>query len=737
MIGQTISHYKILEKFGEGGMGVVYKAHDTKLDRMVALKCFPVRDSGAEPGTERYLHEARAASKINHPHISHVYEVDESGDIAFIAMEFVEGGNLRSRIRSGPMELRSTLRIASQIASGLQAAHEQSIIHRDIKPENILFARDGSVKLVDFGLALTGRSPGTESVSGTVRYMSPEQIGGEEIGPASDIWSLGIVLYEMVAGRVPFEGEYDQAIFYAILHEPHPPISDVRQNVPKVVQEIVNRCLEKLPSNRFADARSLGEELRRIEGTLFAADGTPRTALKSIAVLPFKDISPHGDNKYFSDGLTEEIIANLSKLGELKVVSRTSAMRYDGVEKPVTEIASELGVQFILEGSVRKHGSDLRITAELVDAVQDASMWAETYRGTMEEVFDIQEQVASRIVTGLQMRLTTTQRRSLNKRFTKSPEAYQLYLKGRFFWNKRTEQAITTAIRYFEQAIEKDPEYAVAWAGLADAYNLISEYGHTARHEVSPKAKMAVHEALRIDDGLAEAHTSLASVLMLNEWNWDGAEKEYKLAIQLNPNYATAHHWLAELYSLKGMHEDSIREIIRAIELDPVSVAMVKDKGLILYYARRYQEAIDEGKKALELDATFFSAHRLLSLAYAAVGRYDEAIEENRLWGEAPGYKDHAAASLAYILALSGKKAEALNVLGTVQVAGTSAGNLARACAIVHGALGNIDEAVRLLGKAFELGADSLSTLKVDPKIDPLRADPGFKALMRKTNMAS
>ncbi len=736
MIGQTISHYRILEKLGEGGMGLVYKAEDTKLKRIVALKCFSITGSDVASGREGLLHEARAASKINHPHISHVYEVDESGDVAFIAMEFVEGGNLRTRIGSGTMEVREILRVAAQVASGLQAAHEESIIHRDVKPENILFARDGSVKLADFGLALTGGSPQSGSISGTVRYMSPEQIRGETVGPATDIWSLGIVLYEMATGRVPFGGEYDQAVFYSILNEPPPPIADLRGDVPLQLQEVINRCLEKLPSRRFADVKTLAAELRRIGESLDAGEGTPGSGMKSIAVLPFKDISPHGDNKYFSDGLTEEIIASLSKLGDLKVVSRTSVMRYADIEKPLARIAAELGVQFVLEGSVRKHESDLRITAELVDAGQDASMWAETYRGTMDEIFDIQEQVAGRIVKALKMRLTRAEQRSLNKRFTRSAEAYQLYLKGRFFWNKRTEQGITTGIKYFEEAIDKDPGYALAWAGLADAYLLISEYGNFSRREVSPKAKMAVREALRIDDGLSEAHTSLANVLMLNEWNWAGAEKEYKLAIQLNPNYATAHHWYAELLSLQGRHDDAIREIDRAIDLDPVSVAIVKDKGVILYYARRYQEVIAEGVKALELDGTFLPAHRLLSLAYEATGRYDDAIAENRLWGEAPACRAHAAAALAYILARSGKRAEASKVLAEVNVSGTSAGNLARMCALVQAVLGSTDEAMRLLEKAFELSADSLSTLKVDPKLDPLRSEPRFQALLRKANLA-
>lgn len=399
------------------------------------------------------------------------------------------------------------------------------------------------------------------------------------------------------------------------------------------------------------------------------------------------------------------------------------------------QIGSELGVQFVLEGSVRKHGSDLRITAQLIDAGKDVSVWAEKFDGSMDDIFDIQEKVASRIVKALRIRLTPDEKKSLRRRATENTEAYQLYLKGRFFWNKRNKEALLTSIRYFEEAIEKDPRYALAWAGIADAYYIMSDDGTVPRKETYPKARAAVQKALEFDDTLAEAHASVASLIMLGEWDWARAEREFKLAISLNPNYATAHHWYAEWLSFHGRFGQAIEEISLAVELDPVSPAILKDKGIILYYARDYDGAIEHAKQAQELDPDFIPAHRLLSLAYQGKGMFNEAIAENELWSDLLGNGMETSIALAQCYAAAGRSKEALGLVGNLSPDELEVGNLSRGIALVYAALGDIDVAFRWLERAFEKKAEALSTVKVDPKLDRLRADPRFAALLKKMGL--
>jgi len=409
MVGQTVSHYKILEKLGEGGMGVVYKAEDTRLKRTVALKFLPRHLSSSEHEKLRFMQEAQSASSLNHPNISHIYEIDEVDGETFIAMEFIDGRSLRNLINAGPLKINEAIRFALQIAEGLRAAHRNGIVHRDIKPENILITRNGEAKIADFGLSLTvdqGRASDSHAVEGTACYMSPEQVRGEHVDHSSDIWSLGIVLYEMLAGKSPFKADYGEAAMYSILNERHHAVSTLRRDSPPRLERIIDRCLEKIPSARYRNAVEIISELQQLQIEMVEHHRGSTVSAKSIAVLPFADISPEKDNKYFSDGLTEEIIASLSKLRNLKVISRTSVMRYEHSEKTLKQIAAELGVQFILGGSVRKHGTDLRITAELIDAEHGTTLWAEKYRGKLEQIFDIQEEVAGKIVDALRVKLT-------------------------------------------------------------------------------------------------------------------------------------------------------------------------------------------------------------------------------------------------------------------------------------------------------------------------------------------
>lgn len=460
-----------------------------------------------------------------------------------------------------------------------------------------------------------------------------------------------------------------------------------------------------------------------------------RISQKSILVLPFVNMSNDPTQEYFSDGLTEEIISNLSKLKGVRVISRTTSMEYKNSNRNIKKISRETGATYVMEGSVRTSGNSLRITAQLVDPIQDTHLWAETYRGTLDDVFEIQEKVSTSIVDALLLHITEEEKDSLQKRHTANTEAYQLYLQGRFFWNKRSEESIKTAIRFFENSIQKDPNYALAWAGLADAYNLLGEFTNLSRLELYPKAKAAVNRALEIDPLLAEARISLACIYMLNDWNWVEAEKEFLIGIELNPNYATAHHWFAECLLFSGKKEEALKEISIAFDLDPVSQAIIRDQGMTYYYTRQYEKAIQKAKNALDLDPDFISVHRLLALAYLEIKWFDKAIAENQLWGILTGNEVKTKVSLAHIYAVAGRFEEAGKLVDEILVNHMLGENDYRGMALVYAALGDKDSAFRWLDKSFERHEPSLSSLKVDPKLDPIRDDPRFSKLIEKVGL--
>jgi serine/threonine protein kinase/Tfp pilus assembly protein PilF len=760
-VGAKLGRYEIRSQLGVGGMGEVYLAHDTALDRKVALKILPPNLAEDNDRMSRFVREAKSASALNHPNIITIHEIGEIDGLHFIATEYIEGETLKTRLNTETLSLKSTLDIALQVVSALDAAHSAGIVHRDIKPDNIMVRRDGIVKVLDFGLLkLTGsRSSEVDSegvtkmqvrtsagvIMGTTTYMSPEQARGQEMDARTDIWSFGCVLYEMLTNQQAFQGETMTDVLANIIHREPDSILAHRRNTPAELERIVARTLRKNRDERYRTAKELFDDLQQLHTRLLVeaeiirsgegervAQIQPSPFLSSIAVLPFANLSAEKDNEYFSEGLTDEIIMNLSKLQVLKVITRGSTMRYIKDGKTHRQIASDLGVQYLLEGSVRRYGSDLRITAQLVDAFRDEYIWAETYRGTMKDIFDIQEKVASEIAQALQIRLSPDEKQNLKKRFTENTGAYQLYLQGRFFWNKRSEEGLKTAIKYFEEAIERDPHYALAWAGIADSYSLLGEFGNISRKELYPKAEAAVNKALEIDDRLAEVHTSLASILMFRKWDWANSEKEFKLALELNPNYATAHHWYSQWFLNMGRLEESLRMISRAAELDPVSQAILKDKGLTLYYNRQYDAAIEMARKTLELDPNYAAAHRLLSLAYQAKGMFEEAIVENQKWGEFTGNKLETAVTLAQLYAVSGRTEEARTIIDDLQRDKVVIDQIHRGLALVYTALGEVDLAFECLEKSYERHEESILTLKVDPKVDPLRSDPRFAALLKK-----
>ena len=580
-------------------------------------------------------------------------------------------------------------------------------------------------------------------IMGTTAYMSPEQARGFEMDARTDIWSFGCVLYEMLANQQAFQGETMTDVLANIIHQEPVSILAHRRDTPAELERIIAKAVRKNRDERYQSAKELFNDLQQVHTRLLVEAEIVRSGegvaqvqfspfLSSIAVLPFANLSAEKDNEYFSEGLTDEIIMNLSKLQMLKVISRGSTMRYVKEGKTHKQTASDLGVQYLLEGSVRRFGSDLRITAQLIDAFRDEYIWAETYRGTMKDIFDIQEKVAAEIAQALQLRLSPDEKQNLKKRFTENTGAYQLYLQGRFFWNKRSEEGLKTAIRHFELAIEKDPQYALAWAGIADSYSLLGEFGNIPRKDLYPKAKEAVNKALAIDDRLAEVHTSLASLLMLSEWDWANSEKEFRLALELNPNYATAHHWFSQWFLSMGRVEESLQMISRAAELDPVSQAILKDKGLALYYNRQYDEAIELAAKTLELDPNYAAAHRLLSLAYQAKGMFDDALVENEKWGALTGNKVEAAVTLAQLYAVSGQTEEARRLVADVTGDKLITQHVNRGLALVYAALGENDLAFKCLEDSYQRHEESILSLKVDPKLDPLRSDPRFTVLLKK-----
>jgi serine/threonine protein kinase len=759
--GTRLGRYEIRSQLGTGGMGEVYLAQDTMLDRAVALKILPPNLAEDNDRMGRFVREAKSASALNHPNIITIHEIGEIDGLHFIATEYIEGETLKSRLETESLSLKSTLDIALQVVSALDAAHRTGIVHRDVKPDNIMVRRDGIAKVLDFGLLKLTASDRSKVdsegetkmqvrtsagvIMGTTAYMSPEQARGLEMDERTDIWSFGCVLYEMLASQQAFQGETMTDVLANIIYSEPASLLAQRRDTPAELERIIAKTIRKNRDERYQSAKELFIDLQQLQTRMLVeaeiirsgesdrvAQIQPSTFLSSIAVLPFANLSAEKDNEYFSEGLTDEIIMNLSKLQVLKVITRGATMRYVKEGKTHKQIASDLGVQYLLEGSVRRYGSDLRITAQLVDAFRDEYIWAETYRGTMKDIFDIQEEVASEIARALQIRLSPDEKQNLKKRPTENTGAYQLYLQGRFFWNKRSEEGLKTAIRYFEQAIERDPHYALAWAGIADSYSLLGEYGNIPRKELYPMAEAAVNKALEIDNRLAEVHTSLASILMFRKWDWANSEKEFKLALELNPNYATAHHWYSQWFLNMGRLEESLRMISRAAELDPVSQAILKDQGLTLYYNRQYDEAIKLAQKTLELDPNYAAAHRLLSLAYQGAGRFDEAIVENQKWGALTGNKLETAVTLAQLYAVSGRVEEARTIIDDLQRDKLLTDQIYRGLALVYAALGENDPAFACLEKSYERHEESILTLKVDPKVDPLRSDPRFTVLLKK-----
>ena len=825
--------YQIRSLLGVGGMGEVYLAYDTKLRRQVALKLLPAELTQNKVRLARFEREAYAASSLNHPNIMTIHEIGAVGEEDghhFIASEYIEGESLRQHTRHGRLELRETLGLTSQIAEALSVAHEAGIVHRDIKPENVMVRRDGYVKILDFGLAKLAHETATAAnevnsdaptraapvktepgvMMGTATYMSPEQARGLELDSRSDIWSLGVVLYEMVAGKLPFEGGTTTDVLALILHREPPSLLFYQSSLPAELERIVEKTLAKERDARYQTSKDLSVDLKRLkqrlemdaelERSITPEEEARRTgaearatsirskpeltneatvvhtissaeyvvgeikrhkraaaivlttlilaiaavvlyytyssrrspAISSVAVLPFANLSGDANMEYLSDGVSESLINNLSQLPSLKVISRGSVFKYKGKEVDLQEVAQALGVQAIVTGRVLQRGDQLQVSVELVNASDKTQMWGEQFNRRATDALAVQMEISQQIADKLRVRLTKAEQQQLVKDTQVNPEAYEQLLKGRFYRVKSGPDNLRKAVDYYNKAISIDDRYALAYAELASTYRLMGGNSFLDPKEARPKAGAAAKKALELDEGLAEAHYAIA-VLRDDDWDWSGAEPEFKRAMALNPNLARVHTGYADFLSKMGRHDQAIAEIKRARELDPLSTSAQANVGYMLYFARQYGQAVEQLKKTLEMDKNFGFAHLMLGYTYDAMGQHNEAVAEYEESIRLQGDNTSSQCYLGYALAKAGRRndAEALRKRLETTKEYVSPAELA----VLYVGLGDSEQALSALERAYTAHDLQMNFLAVDPHYDALRSEPRFQELIRKVGL--
>lgn len=780
LIGERIGSYTIVSRLGAGGMGEVYLAEDATLARQVALKFLPADIEADDTARQRLIREAQAAAQLDHPNVCAIHEIGQHQNTSFIVMQYVEGDTLATRIERGSAEVTESLRITMQIADALAEAHSHGIIHRDIKPQNIMLTRRGQVKVLDFGLAklepIETSVPGEAStellltqpgvIAGTIPYMSPEQLRGEVLDERTDIFSLGAVLYEMLTGSRAFVGRSHAEMIEAILEREPALLDQTGKDHKKGLQELLNRCLAKDRTQRYQSARELADHLSALLGQVeseTAPEGLQavrdrgiasgrRTVLvalillligfaalfyfwlprgetiDSIAVLPFSLEGANADTEYLSEAIPQSIVNKLSELQSLKVVSSDSSFRYRLGETDLKQAGLELGARAFLSGRIIQRGDTLLISANLVDSRDNRNLWGEQFNANLNDLISLQERISQAISNRLRLRLTGTDRQRLAKRYTESPEAHTLYLKGRFYWSKLTLDGVRKSIDLFQQALQIKPGYALAYAGLADSY---SYYGK------GEDAKAAALEALKLDDSLGEAHASLGWAKLLYDWDWKGAEAEIARAIELNPNYPAAHHWQAVLLGNLGRYDEAIRAGRRAQDLDPLSPNINLSVALAYLLAQQSDRARAELEKVLEMEPSFAPVHSLLGLVDERGGKYQEAIDEYRkasdLMGDNPMGRTNIEAFIGRVYADWGRRAEAETVLG--RIAGRS--DVSHyTVAQIYAALGDYPKALDSLERAFQSRDVSLLNIKVDAAFESLHGNPKFDDLVRRVGLS-
>ena len=728
--------YTIERELGRGGMATVYLAGDEKHGRQVAIKVLrPELTASVDAG--RFLREIGIAARLAHPHIVPLLDSGEAAGQLYYVAPYVSGGSLRDRLRSGALPLADAVRVAREVGAALDYAHRQGLVHRDVKPENILFA-EGLALLADFGIArAAGDSSGSGSTSsgivvGTPQYMSPEQASGDPgLDSRSDLYGLACVVYEMLAGQPPFASGPARAIMASQVTATPQPLRAVRPEAPPAVERALARALAKNPDERFATASEFVAAL--------AAPETPPVrvlaATRRVAVLPFVNASPDPGNEYLSDGITDELIDALSKVDGLSVSSRTSVFALKGKPQDVRAIGALLDVSAVLEGSVRQSGDRLRITAQLTSTDDGRLLWSQRYDRSLEDVFALQDEIARTIVTTLRGTLFADLAAPRLKRYTDNVAAYSLYLRGRYEWNKRTNEGVVDAIAYFERAIAADPRYALAYTGLADSYALQLDYRSVPVAEGFAHAKQYARRALELDDTLAEAHASLAWALFINDWDWEGAAAEFRRSIELDPRYATARQWHAFLLASRGRLDDAVIEAHTALELDPASVSVRRTVGWVYFYTRRYEQAIHHLARAIPMNPVADETLRVLGLCLALHGNLGEAERTLREALALPSAGTYTAATLGYVLGRAGQRAEAERILADLTGRAERGYVSAVAFATLHLGLGDWDAALEWAERSYEERRGWLAYLRVNPLLDPLRGNPRFDALVRKMRL--
>ena len=786
---EAVGPFKIVSRLGSGGMGEVYLAQDSRLDRKVALKILPEYFSRDEDRVARFRQEAKAASALNHPNVATIYETGEAEGVGYIAMEYVEGETLDVKGSGRPLESTKIIEIASQVAGALDEAHSRGITHRDIKSANIMLTVRGQAKVLDFGLAklvvtrseglisdvLTERLTAPGIVMGTVQYMSPEQALGKDLDHRTDIFSFGVVMYEMATGRLPFSAATATETIERITHFQPDAIARFNYDVPAELERIIRKCLEKDRERRYQTARELLVDLNNLKRdsgsggvmsrgafshqqnhvrlwilaatAIFlagvavvyflvrdnskgfnAADG----GIKSIAVLPFKPLVEQSRDESLELGMADTLIARLSNIRGISVRPVSAVRKYAGLEQDALAAGREQKVDAVLEGNLQRSGENLRVTVRLIQLRDGSSLWAGQFDEKFTNIFAVQDSISERVAGILALALTGQEKERLKKQYTASTEAYELYLKGRYHLNRLTDDGFLKGLEYFQQVIEKDPNFALAYVGLAESYNDLAGFNVRRPKEVYPKAKSAALTALKLDDTIAQAHTALAMVNMAYEWDWSGAEGEFRRAIEINPSDSDAHYQYAYYSAFLGKFDQALAEIRRAQELDPVSLAKITGVGQVLLMARRYDESIEQCRKALEMDPNLGFTYWLLGLAYMYKGAYEPAIEALQKSIPLSGDSPDEPASLGLAYALSGKRVEARKILDKLKQQSKGKYVAPSIFASLHGALGESDQAFAWFDKAYEERDNVMVLLKVEPMFDPFRSDQRFTALLRR-----
>jgi serine/threonine-protein kinase len=800
MIGRALLNYRVLEKLGEGGQGTVYKAVDTTLDRPVVIKVLPPELTDKTANLTRFEREAKLASSLDHPNICTIFGLYKVEGVHFIAMQHVEGRNVRQLVDGRPLELRSALSIAIQVADALAAAHARGIIHRDVKAGNVMVTDSGVAKVLDFGLAKLLERGNVQSTDpqitevgvpyGTATYAAPEQAQGQRVDHRADIFSTGVLLYEMLAGTWPFQGKTTVDVRYAVLHDTPVPVTELRSEEPAVlqrIQQILDRTLAKEPHDRYQKIEELRDDLRAVlreidtegsagshltggtiaipprhvhgrfpvwlspllskKGALVAAAllcvalafiaygffgrRNKTAAIDSLAVLPFTNASADPNNEYLSEGITESLINSLSQLPYLKVKSRNTVFNYKAREADSKKIGRDLGVRALLSGRVTQHGDELAVSVELIDTQDDSHIWGEQYSRKLSDIVALPEVISRDVSEKLRLRLSGAEEKQLTKNYATNSEAYRLYLQGRYYWNKRTAEGLEKGIEYFNEAIGKDTSYAPAYTGLADCYALLNVYNVAPATEYYPKAQAAASKALQLDETLSEAHASLGFVSYRYYWKWIEAEKEFKRAIELNPNYATAHQWYSAYLAAMGRNSEAVAEARRAHELEPFSLPMGADLVRHLFYARQYDEAITECRKLLEMDQNAARAHIELGQVLEQQGKLEEAIAEFQRAVTLSENSVSSITALGHAYALSGKKADALKVVKRLEELSKQHYVSPYHTAVIYAGLGDKEQAIAWLEKARDERFNWIPFIQVDPVFDNLRSEPSFADLLR------